>query len=258
MDIPNREAWERWAEEHAAVKQKLADKRKRLQGQLHMTDQLLKAAPATSLQARALGYQKRLFEIAIGQMEPYNLDSDVYQRPTQVLAPGYQLRDQEMNLLVIQLEDVHLSQIARTLSTDLPLALAGKPPAKKYPAPYMQIRAKAAADPSVAEKLQAFLAGYPDHHTNVEAAAELFRLALAEANDKERLEQVKAMRLPALKGSSFRLVGLLRQIPEGAAWWNAIKMVDAPAVSDEPPPEEPMKPIKRFSARMMNLLKPSK
>lgn len=260
MDIPNRQEWERWAEAHHALKQKLLEKRKRLTHLLKQTEGMLKLAPAGSPTARALGYQKRLFEIAIGQMEPFNLDTNVYTPPTQVLGPAYQLREHEMNLLALQMEDVHLALIDETLAADLELAHSGQPAAQAYVEPYQRIRARLGTDAAAVEKLQAFRSGYPEHRANVEAAAELFRLAMAEPNEKARLEQVKAMRLPALKGSGFRLVGLLRQIPDGDAWWEAIKIAEAPAMSEEAPvaPEEPAKPMQRLSQRVMNLLKPSK
>lgn len=249
--------WVDFAEQHHKQKQKMLAKRLDLKRMLALTTARLNKAKQgkKALEIDFLNDQHRLLQLALKQMEIYNLDTDVYQSLEGVTYPDYQLRDLEIRLLKLRLEAVDFRLLDQLLEADLAAARAGEAAQATYKEPWLTLRGRVAQEAELGEKFNRFREANREFQAGLAEASEAFSMLTGVPHPKERLEQAKGINIPAVNGLAYRVNTALQQIPEGPGLLGSLRPAGISFRKGEKPSEHPATKT-NLTDRLRGLFKP--
>lgn len=217
FDSPeDKQQWETRVSTEVQLRQKLRKDRTRLKQQLDAVNRRLQDDKETPDDRAMLGVLQRFLQSGLRQIELYDIDGTELKPFEPATLAAMELGGLEAMFYMAQLQQLNLEALHRLFARDWAAAQAGEPP-KQVPASWLKARGAIAKLPAWAEAVRRFEEDYPAYRESVQLATELYVRIEAMPAGQAKLQAIKELNLPAIKGLHYRLESLFRPLPHGEA-----------------------------------------
>lgn len=244
--------WEARVSTEVQLRQKLRKDRARLKQQLDAVTRRLKEGKESADDQVLLGILQRFFQSGLRQIELYDVDATEIKPIEPATVAAMELGGLEAMFYMAQVQHLNLEALNRLLERDWAAAVAGEPPVN-VPAAWARHRTTAARQPAWVEAVRRFREDYPAYSDSVRMTSELFAGIGAMPPSQARLQAVKELNVPAIKGMHYRLESLFRPLPNGDALLQSTRrhlLEEAPE-----PADEVAAPKRTLTDRLFNIFK---
>lgn len=217
FDSPeDKQQWEARVSTEVQLRQKLRKDRTRLKQQLDAVTRRLQDGQETPDDRAMLGVLQRFLQSGLRQIELYDIDGTDLKPFEPATLAAMELGGLEALFYMVQLQQLNLEALHELLARDWAAAVAGEAPTQ-VPASWLKVRGTIAKQPAWIEAVRRFEEDYPAYREGVLLATELYVRIEAMPAGQAKLQAMKELNLPAIKGMHYRLESLFRPLPHGEA-----------------------------------------
>jgi hypothetical protein len=217
FDSPEgKQQWEARISTEVQLRQKLRQDRTRLKQQLEAVNRRLQDDRETPEDRAMLGVLQRFFQSGLRQIALYDVDGTELKPFEPATLAAMELGNLETMVHMAQLQQLNLEALHQLLARDWAAAVAGEGPTQ-VPASWLKVRGAIAQQPAWTEAVRRFEEDYPAYRESVQLASELYVRIEAMPAGQAKLQALKELNLPAIKGMHYRLESLFRPLPHGEA-----------------------------------------
>jgi hypothetical protein len=218
--------WTSLANTYISTQKKMRHERERLRKRLLLVERQLTDAREKNRETDLAFFllYRRLLENLYESIELFNPDSNIMHVPEPAAIGAAEWHSLTAQVFLLQLDAINIGRLYSLVSADFETALMGQEVAFAAPRVWLKLRDKLAVLPEWQLALTKFIEEYPAFQRAMLQAKLEFEQLNELPPTKERINQAKALNLPALKGLHYRLESIFRRLPHGEELLGAVRV----------------------------------